>query len=253
MSFFSSIGDFFSDFGGSLIEGGAGLLGGLLGAESQKDSTAMNADLQREFAKQGIQWKVADAKKAGIHPLYALGAQTHSFTPTAVGDSMLPDAISRMGQSVGRAYETTLNKSDRVKKDALDKLMLEKASLENDLLRSQITSVNRTNSPPFPGTQTIIDGQGNAKIQYNPSEITHSRSGDRSTEAAPFKPAVTEFVNRDGSITVWPSSDAKQSIEDSLYEYEHMYRNRVAPFFQRIGRRIANFRPSSPPRYYGPR
>ena len=33
---------------------------------------------QREFAKHGIQWRVDDAKAAGIHPLAALGSPTRS-------------------------------------------------------------------------------------------------------------------------------------------------------------------------------
>lgn len=40
-----------------------------------------NFAFQREFAEQGIQKRVEDAKKAGIHPLYAIGAQTPSVSP----------------------------------------------------------------------------------------------------------------------------------------------------------------------------
>lgn len=40
-----------------------------------------NFAFQREFAEQGIQKRVEDAKKAGIHPLYAMGANTPSVSP----------------------------------------------------------------------------------------------------------------------------------------------------------------------------
>ena len=33
---------------------------------------------QKEFAQHGLRWKVEDAKQAGINPLVALGASTHS-------------------------------------------------------------------------------------------------------------------------------------------------------------------------------
>lgn len=46
-------------------------------AETKRANIA-NEKLQREFAQQGIQWKVQDAKHAGIHPLAALGAVTPS-------------------------------------------------------------------------------------------------------------------------------------------------------------------------------
>ena len=41
----------------------------------------------KQFAKRGIQWRVHDAKKAGLHPLAALGAQTTSFSPSFVSQS----------------------------------------------------------------------------------------------------------------------------------------------------------------------
>jgi hypothetical protein len=44
-----------------------------------------NYDMQKEFAKHGIQWKVQDAKRAGINPLAALGATTVSGSPIPVG------------------------------------------------------------------------------------------------------------------------------------------------------------------------
>ena len=60
----------------------------------QKEMNAKNAALQREFAQSGIQWKVADAKKAGLHPLAALGAQTASASPSyQAGD---PGAAERV-------------------------------------------------------------------------------------------------------------------------------------------------------------
>ena len=66
---------------GELIAGVGSLIGGLMGRDAQRDANeaqermaAQNIALQREFAQQGIQWKVVDARKAGISPLYALGA-----------------------------------------------------------------------------------------------------------------------------------------------------------------------------------
>lgn len=42
---------------------------------------AQNRALQKEFAQNSIQWKVNDAKQAGLHPLAAIGAQGTSYTP----------------------------------------------------------------------------------------------------------------------------------------------------------------------------
>lgn len=65
-----------------------------------------NEDLQREFAQMGIRWRVEDAKAAGLHPLYALGAQPIPVTPTQVfgeggGGSMERGAsVSQFGSAL---------------------------------------------------------------------------------------------------------------------------------------------------------
>lgn len=49
-------------------------IGGIFDSISDSKTAKENIKLQKQFAQTGIQWKVADAKKAGIHPVYALGA-----------------------------------------------------------------------------------------------------------------------------------------------------------------------------------
>lgn len=134
---------------GELIGGGMKLLGGILGDKSQEKMAAQNIAHQREFAQSGIQWKVADAKKAGIHPLYALGASTHSFAPVSVG-TPLADAVGSMGQDIGRAVNAVLPKEDRQTafQKSVEALSLEKLGLENQLLASKIRTINQAGSPP---------------------------------------------------------------------------------------------------------
>lgn len=66
----------------------ANLVGGVLtnntNLEQQRTHFNRNLSLQREFAQNSIQWRVNDAKAAGIHPLYALGAQGSSYTPQSL-------------------------------------------------------------------------------------------------------------------------------------------------------------------------
>lgn len=81
---------------GSAIGAGASLLGGALGMDSERKSRNM----QREFAKNAIQWRVADAKKAGIHPLYAMGAP--GIGGSFSSGNAMGDAIGRAGREVGR-------------------------------------------------------------------------------------------------------------------------------------------------------
>ena len=62
---------------GGIIGAGANIIGGLLG-KSEADA---QMDFQKQAMKNRIQWTVADANKAGVSPIYALGAPTFNPSP----------------------------------------------------------------------------------------------------------------------------------------------------------------------------
>lgn len=66
---------------GSLINAGMSSYNTRKMNQSNERIAAQNRQLQREFAQNSIQWKVNDAKQAGLHPLAAIGAQGTSYTP----------------------------------------------------------------------------------------------------------------------------------------------------------------------------
>lgn len=82
-----------------LAAAGLGLqgLGGILG----NAGTKKQIHWQREQLQKGIQYRVADAKAAGIHPLYALGAQIQSPSPIQVGNNV-GESLQSMGQGLGQ-------------------------------------------------------------------------------------------------------------------------------------------------------
>lgn len=84
---------------GSLITAGASLLGGYLSSKSQKKQANQSAALQKEFAQQGVQWRVSDAKAAGIHPVYAMGASL----PSSPGLPIMEDGTAKGIQQAGQA------------------------------------------------------------------------------------------------------------------------------------------------------
>lgn len=92
--------------GGALISGAASLLGGSKSSSSAAKINRQNIRLQREFAQHGIRWRVEDAQKAGVHPLYAIGANVPTYSPSSVVDPM-GDAISQAGQAIGRGVAAT--------------------------------------------------------------------------------------------------------------------------------------------------
>lgn len=130
--------------------------------QADRELQAQNIANQKEFAQQGIRWKVADAQAAGLHPLAALGAQTNSFSNVVGGDIPIPKTdFGGMGQDIGRAIDAGSTASERTTRlqDAVSKvattLSLEKASLENDLLRTNIAKQRAQVPPPFPSAIPI--------------------------------------------------------------------------------------------------
>lgn len=150
----------------SIISAGANLIGGLMGnsrADKDRDAqmamAAQNIQMQREFAQNGIRWKVQDATAAGLHPLAALGAQTSSFSPVSIGsggEGGTANFVSA-GQDIGRAIKSAITKEEREERDmqTARKLQLEKGALENDVLRTELVSKLRREAtsvgPPMPG------------------------------------------------------------------------------------------------------
>lgn len=151
---------------GSLISAGANIIGGFLGkssADSAREQNAAHAaaqmQAQKDFAQQGIRWRVNDAKKAGIHPLYALGASTPSYTPTSAtftADNSLGNAFSAAGQDIGRAINAGRTQPER--QDAFQKSMsaiaLESAGLDLEIKKTQLASslqrLQANANPPIP-------------------------------------------------------------------------------------------------------
>lgn len=147
---------------GSAISAGANLIGGLIGSSNTAKANAaaaqqaaLNRQMQEDFAQRGIRWKVQDAKAAGIHPLYALGANTATYSPVSLGvtaDTSLPNAIANMGQDMSRAVNATRTAPER--QDAFTQtvqaLTVQKMGLENEVLASQIAKLRASANPPMP-------------------------------------------------------------------------------------------------------
>lgn len=101
----------------AIIAGVAGLAGGLLSGDRNRKSANAQMDMQREFAQNGIRWRMEDARAAGVHPLFAMGANVSSPSPIAVQDSYGP-ALAQAGQDVSRAWDATRTQRERAESDA---------------------------------------------------------------------------------------------------------------------------------------
>lgn len=220
--------------GAALITGGATLVGGMMGDKSAQRAADKNAAMQKEFAKKGIQWRVEDAKKAGISPEFALGGGGASFTPTYTGGKT-GDMIADAGQNIARAALASGTKEDREMDAAMKAETLRGMKLQNDKIDPALTSINRPGNPPFPHANgNVFPGQGNTPVV---KDVSLERTG--MSPSAPHSeggsiPAVGWMNTPDGGLRPVPSQDVKNRIEDQLIpETVWAAQNLVAPNFDK--------------------
>lgn len=221
-------------------------------AQSQFNEQARQAqldrDMQREFAQNGVQWRVADAQKAGLHPLAALGMQGASSSPISISGDVpggsvpnnIPmqapppqqNALQGMGQDLSRAMSAVANawERDQSVKQAQQLQSLENQSLQNKLLATQIAKTTGASvGPPMPmsGGKNAVEGQGNTKlIKWEPAEVTRVDPTTKHMESG-VNPEVRYFNSPFGTV-MGPADKFKESIEDSfLDELAHNIRTRV--------------------------
>lgn len=199
-----------------------------------------NYQNQKEFAQHGIRWKVEDAKAAGIHPLFALGGSTASYSPStfSVGDQGGSDyGLKGMGQAVDRAVAATRTSEERkltdfqVKSQELD---LEGKRLDNEIRRAKLASDAQRLSqsqigPPMPSSMTDT---GQFKIK--PAEVTASDPQRPFAEAGPNRPGLV-YRKLPGDVLV-PALPEGWNMDDfsSPGYLASQYQTKVLPWAQQF-------------------
>lgn len=204
---------------GAVLGGGAILdyFGQRQSAKDARTEAENNRNLQEEFAQNGIRWRVEDAKAAGLHPLYALGANTASYSPIAVGDTGGGSALSSIGQNISRAVQTGMTLSERKHNAVMNQFAVERASLENQILKQQLSGVGNATNPPFPSANAsnfIPTSQDVPAVRVVPAERTVSQPGRLAQEAG-WRPDVSYSRTDTGLAPMIPNS-LSESLEDDI-------------------------------------
>lgn len=215
---------------GGLIGAGGSIAGSKIAADNSKQVAKMNIAAQKEFAQNGIRWKVADGKAAGIHPLYALGASTNSFSPVSgyTGDYGISDAANTFGQSIDRAVRAKMTDDERetlqakqemqevmqladmnMRKEESDaKVLMYKSEALRNYAASQQVLKNTGLPPALPsvGKEKLIPGQGDSpRVE-----------GTVSTGEKKY-----QFMQQaNGSYSLHPGNDWSQLYEDKGFILE---------------------------------
>lgn len=183
--------------------------------DAQVSNAQANQSFQKEFAQHGISWKVADAKRAGLHPLAALGSSTMSYNPVHIGQRRGP-GYSEIGDSVltGLAVQKA--------RQELINMKLQNVGLAKDIgiLSNDEQPIERG---PFEGQVTarvkgtgpdIIEGQ-DPNIVVVPSEV---KASNRLGAVAGVHPRGIFGIDTMGRAVYVSEQQFQESIESDVFE-----------------------------------
>lgn len=180
---------------GNIISAVGGIAGGLLGQRSQQDDAKHAAQDAVRFAKNSIRWRVDDAKRAGIHPLYALGAAGASAPQFIPGQSPLGssirDAAAQIGHDVNQA--------------PIQKAQTDLLKAQTRVADAQADALSKSATPPPPSPQT--EGAQTFPIDYEPERRTPEYD-KRFIQGLGWVRQTPEGVRMDFTEAIGPDLDA---------------------------------------------
>lgn len=220
---------------------GTQLLGGLFGDDGPGFQTQLNdqATALRTLIPQQIhsevKAKVEAGKEYGIHPLVLFGGGGGGYSPSFQfnNDSKRGVDFEALGQNVGRAVDAASTTGERAFTRTMQALQLERAQLENGLLASQISTINRSGQPPMPGAVYSVPGQAQAEVatSYGPVRIDNVRHSS---------PRHTYLHEGDGRVVPILNPDAGDN--EILMAWDFLKHTGPAEFRNMMGRSIDRVR-----------
>lgn len=211
---------------------------------AQMAQAHQNELMQTKFAKNAIQWKVSDARKAGVHPLFALGASTSSYSPVSIGslpDSNFASTFGSMGADLSTAISKGMPKAGVA--DAFtttaQELQLEGMKLDNDIKKAKLASdVAKVTQPGAAAAERSLQ-----LFENNPAVKT---PGAEATQDAVSKEYGDEGIaSLPGQIRIVRDYLRSQGIE--LPKTAQGYQDAIAKFLYSDLRKLtASLVPGSP-------
>lgn len=210
---------------GSLAGGALSALGGAYAA-NRSAQVASNVNLlnykqAKEFAQNQIQWRVADAKKAGLHPLAALGVSPISGPPSAVGGdtSGLGQGLSEMGQNLSRTIDAFQSRRERdremAKQEALNMLRynleLQKFSNDQAETKSRIALNNARTAAVNAEMKNLVRGVSLGQPRIPGRPVAYSRG---KFVLPGGNNAMTTYKGPNGENIPMPSESFEQSSQN---------------------------------------
>lgn len=208
---------------GGLISGAMGLASSLFGAKK-------NEKAQKNILQNQLQWKAADAEKAGISKYFAMGAPTANFAPSSVGGdfSDFGKSIDKAIPGQGGAGATTTGKVTGIS-SAIAAAQLDGLKIDNDIKRAELAS--KTAIATQPGAGGILDhdvttGPGGTKLK---KEIAPAGYLPQKTHGV--SPEVDLYRTHTGYAPQVPQQLQEAFENDTLGRWQWNLRNRIMPMW----------------------
>lgn len=192
-------------FLGGVAQGGLSMWDSANNRKFAEQQNQQNYLAQKEFAQNGIQWRVADAKKAGLHPLYALGGAGAGYSPTSSAFSGAD--FSGVGNGIAQLGGSFLSKQEK----EANALVLEGKKLDNDLKKAELAQLQAANTAT--SGSIGVTGQGSSIID-KPSLSTagkhqaFTKTLNNGLLKVGEQYGVSLEHQPDGSLRVYPSPDS---------------------------------------------
>lgn len=226
-----------------------GLFGG--GGKGKQGDAERFAEKQLHTQMQkAIQWRVQDAREAGVHPLAALGASVSATPATPVGGSSdgdrynLAASLGELGQSIVRAIGANMSEEER-DRASMRALQLEEQELTNEQLRFNLQQMRNSVAPPpdhwsmYGGTGPIPRGapieavrlhpgaSAAGLVENKPSEVIRNAEGVPGQEAG-TSPELQWMRTNKGWVAM-PSTHWNMDDVSSPGTFGWLLRNRMYP------------------------
>lgn len=237
---------------GSLAGGAISALGGAYAANKSaqvaNNVNLLNYKQAKEFAQNQIQWRVADAKAAGLHPLAALGVSPIAAPASAVGADVsgLGQGLSEMGQNLSRSVDAFQSRRERdremAKQEALNMLRynleLQKFSNDQSETKSRIDLNNARAAVEKAHLKNMVKG---ASLNQ-PDVPARPEAYSRGKFVLPGgNNAMTTYKGPNGENIPMPSESFEQSAQNmwgipEIYLYGSLAFKKFKDYASRYGR-----------------
>lgn len=203
--------------------------------EEQAKQQAQDRILQRDFAQHGVSWKAADARRAGLDPVVAMGSST-TYSPVAMqvpaGQSYSSGGndyswMGKAGQNIGTAIQRFMTRNQMTTQMELNELAVERAHLENDKLMQEnaarsisLNYPSQVAVPAPPGKYDLVDGQADAVV-VQPGIQTTVAPGDHSRSSA-VNPSQTSVIGPGNVLITHNNQDMGDALETDPLAYVMM-------------------------------